>query len=196
MSGSTPTRREFVSTSAGMLGGSWLWLNLPVIASLSSCARDAAERGDPFNTFTNAEGAAMRAFAARVIPSAEGSPGAEEAGAVWFADRALAELFPDMLPPLREGLAGLDERARKLGGASFAGLDAEQQDALIGDVVDTPFFFLGRMLVVMGVFSDPTWGGNRDHVGETLLAITHAASYQPPFGWYDAEHVRVNGGAA
>ncbi|CAN5879934.1 hypothetical protein BH23GEM9_BH23GEM9_08900 [soil metagenome] len=196
MGGSEPTRREFVSTSAGAFGGSWLWLNLPVIVSLSSCARDAAERGEPFVTFTAAEGRAMRAFAARVLPSSDNSPGAEEAGAVWFADRALGELFPDMLAPVREGLASLDERARATGGTAFAELGAEQQDTLISDVVDTEFFFLGRMLVVMGVFSDPSWGGNRGHVGEALLGIEHAAGYQPPFGWYDAEHAQANGGAA
>jgi hypothetical protein len=52
------------------------------------------------------------------------------------------------------------------------------------------------MLVVMGVFSDPSWGGGRGDVGHTLLQIEHAAAYQPPFGWYDAQHTRANGGAA
>jgi gluconate 2-dehydrogenase gamma chain len=191
-----PTRREFVSSSAGMLGGGWLWLNLPFVATLSACAREAALNDEPFVLFTPEEGRAMRAFAARIIPSEPGSPGAEEAGAVWFADRALDGPFAGMLPPVREGLAELDARARDTHGAAFAELDAAQQDALIGDVVDSPFFFLGRMLVVMGVFSDPSHGGGRDHVGERLLGIEHAAAYQPPFGWYDAEHARANGGAA
>lgn len=191
-----PTRREFVSSSTGLLGGGWLWLNLPAIISLSACAREAALNDEPFVTFTPVEGRAMRAFAARIIPSAEGSPGAEEAGAVWFADRALGEVFTDMLPPIREGLAALDESARATDGVAFAELAAEQQDALISDVVDTPFFFLGRMLVVMGVFSDPSWGGNRGRIGDTLLGIDHAAAYQPPFGWYDAERGRTRGGAA
>lgn len=189
-----PTRRTFVSSSAGVLSGGWLWLNLPLISTLSACARDAARREEPFVTFSPAEGHAMRAFAARIIPSTADAPGAEEAGAVWFADGALAGPFADMLPPVRAGLAELDARAREADGAVFAELDGERQDALIDDVVETPFFFLGRMLIVMGTFSDPSWGGGRDNAGHRLLQIEHAAAYQPPFGWYDAEHVRSNGG--
>lgn len=105
------TRRDFVSSSAGLLGGGWLWLNVPVIVSLSACAREAAVNDEPFVLLTPGEGRAMRAFAARIIPSADGSPGAEEAGAVWFADRALDGPFAGMLPPVREGLADLNARA-------------------------------------------------------------------------------------
>jgi hypothetical protein len=47
-----PTRREFVSSTAGMLGGGWLWLHLPVIATLSACARDAARTNEPFAMFS------------------------------------------------------------------------------------------------------------------------------------------------
>lgn len=195
MDGSLPTRREFVSSTAGMLGGGWLWLNLPLLTTLSACARDAALSNEPFTTFTPAEGRAMRAFAARIIPSEPGSPGAEEAGSAWFADAALAGPFEDMGVPVREGLADLDTRAQAEHGADFADLDAAQQDALIGDVVDTPFFFLGRMLVVIGVFADPVHGGGRDGVGHALLGMEHAAAYQPPFGWYDTEYVRLNGTA-
>lgn len=86
-------------------------------------------------------------------------------------------------------------RAHDAHGAAFADLDAAQQDVLIGDVVHTPFFVLARMLVVMGVFSDPSWGGGRGDVGHTLLQIEHAAAYQAPFGWYDAEHTRADGAA-
>ena len=81
MDRSQPTRREFVSTSAGLFGSGWLWLNLPAIASLSACARDAARDDAPFRILSVEQGAAMRAFAARIIPSDEELPGAEEAGA-------------------------------------------------------------------------------------------------------------------
>jgi gluconate 2-dehydrogenase gamma chain len=190
------SRREFMSASAGMLGGGWLWLNMPIIVSLSACARDAAVNHEPFTFLTPDEGRTMRAFAARIIPSDDGNPGAEEAGAAWFADAALDGPFADMAPPVRGGLADLDERARAAHGTAFADLDAAQQDAIMGDVVDTPFFFLGRLLVVAGVFSDPSWHGNRGRVGDRLLGIDHAAAYQPPFGYYDAEYARTNGGVS
>jgi gluconate 2-dehydrogenase gamma chain len=195
MDRSEPTRREFVSASAGLLGGGWLWLQLPALASLSACARDAARSEQPFTTFTAAEGRAMRAFAARIIPSADGVPGAEEAGAAWFADLAVAGPFAGMLPPLREGLADIDQRAQSAHGVVFAAATPEQQDAIIRDVEQTPFFGMGRVLVIFGTFSDPSYGGNRDHAGFTMLGLEHAAAYQPPFGYYDAEYAR-NGGVA
>lgn len=192
------TRRDFMSSAAGMLGGGWLWLNLPAIATLSSCARDAARRSEPFTTLSAAEGQALRAFAARIIPSEPGSPGAEEAGAAWFADAVLAGPFADMRTPVQAGLADLDARARRTHGATFAELDEAAQDAVVASVEDTEFFYLGRMLVVMGTFSGESWGGNRGHVGYTLLGIDHAPGYAPPFGWYDAGHARrhevVSGG--
>jgi gluconate 2-dehydrogenase gamma chain len=195
MGGSAPTRREFVSSTAGMLGGGWLWLHLPALTAISACAMQDAHDGAPFTTLNVAEGRAMRAFAARILPSDDG-PGAEEAGAAWFADRVLAGPFAGMLEPIRGGLADIDERARTAHGVPFSELDAAQQDALIGDVVETPFFFLGRMLTVMGVLSDPALGGNRNHVGFAMIGMDHAPAYQPPFGYYDAEHARENGGAA
>jgi gluconate 2-dehydrogenase gamma chain len=195
MDASQPTRREFVSSTAGMLGGGWLWLHLPAVAALSACARDAARTNEPFTLFTAAEGEAMRAFVARIIPSDADSPGAEEAGAAWFADSALAGPFAAMAEPVRAGLADLDERSRAAHGAAFARLDAARQDSIVGDIVGTPFFEDARMLVVMGTFSDPSHGGNRDHAGFTLLGMEHAPAFVPPFGWYDAEHVRMNGGA-
>jgi gluconate 2-dehydrogenase gamma chain len=191
---SEPTRREFVTSTAAMFGGGWLWLQLPALASLSACARDAAVRNEPFTTFTEDEGRAMRAFAARIIPSGDGLPGAEEAGAAWFADGALA----GPMAPLRElitgGLADLDQRARAAHGVAFADAEPDAQDALLREVEDTQFFFLARLLAVAGTFSDPSLGGNRDHAGFTLLQMEHAPAYQPPFGWYDAQHVAQNGG--
>jgi gluconate 2-dehydrogenase gamma chain len=196
MDGTQPTRREFVSSTAGLLGGGWLWLQLPAIASLSACARKAARANEPFVFFSDAEGAGMRALAARIIPSDATSPGAEEAGAAWFADGALAGPLSDLAGTVRAGLADLDARSRAAHGAVFARLDPAVQDAVIGDIVPTPFFADARGLVIMGTFSDPSHGGNRNHAGFTLLGMEHASAYVPPFGWYDAEHARTNGGAS
>ena len=188
-----PTRREFVSSTSSLLGGGWLWLNLPAITTLSACAMDAARSEAPFVTLSQDEGRAMRAFAARVIPSDELGPGAEEAGAAWFADGALGGPMAGMLEPIRAGLADLDQRAQSAHGSAFADLYTTQQDAILADVVESPFFGLSRMLVVIGTFAQSEFGGNRDHVGYQLLKLEHAPAYQPPFGWYDAEHAR-NGG--
>ncbi|HSK20309.1 MAG TPA: gluconate 2-dehydrogenase subunit 3 family protein [Longimicrobiales bacterium] len=193
---SEPTRREFVSSTAALLGGGWLWLQLPAIATLSACARDAAMRNDPFTNLTAVEGRVMRAFASRILPSGDGLPGAEEAGAAWFVDAALGGPFGGVRGLFDEGLADLDARATEAHGVAFGDAAPEQQDAIMHDIEDTQFFFMARMLTLAGTFSDPSHGGNRDHAGFTLLGMEHAAAYQPPFGWYDEQHARSEGGAA
>jgi hypothetical protein len=190
-----PTRREFISSTGAFLGSGWLWLNLPAAAALSGCARDAARRNDPFTHFTPAQGSAMRAFAARIIPSDDGIPGAEEAGAAWFIDAVLAGPMQGAAGLFAEGLADLDARARS-GGATFAELDAEQQDAILREIEDSPFFGTARAFTIIGTFSGDAVGGNRDHAGFRLLQIDHQPAYQPPFGWYDEQYARANGGAA
>ena len=189
-----PTRREFVSSTSSLLGGGWLWLHMPALTALSACAMDAARRDAPFVTLTAEEGASVRAFAARIVPSDDAGIGAEEAGAAWFVDGALGGPMAGMLEPIRAGLTELDRRAQDAYGVAFKDALSPQQDELIAGMVDTPFFQLARMLVVIGVFAHPIHGGNRNHAGFTLLQMEHQPAYQPPFGWYDAEYAR-NGGA-
>jgi hypothetical protein len=189
---SGPTRREFMAASSQLLGSAWVWLNVPAVSALAGCARDAARAGAPFEVLTAAEAATMRAFAARIIPSDGELPGAEEAGAVYFADRGLGGFFSGMQPLIRAGLADLDTRAGQRGGA-FAELSPSDQDAVMREVESTPFFGSARMLVVLGTFADPSHGGNRDGAGMKILRVDHQPSYQPPFGYYDGEAMRGGG---
>ncbi len=129
----------------------------------------------------------MRAFAARIIPSDQSLPGADEAGAVHFIDRALGKpFFADSVPVVRAGLADLDARARALGEHDFASLSPGRQVAIMRQVEGTPFFAAARMLVVVGTFADSAYGGNRNGAGWTILGIEHHPTYASPFGWYDA----------
>jgi hypothetical protein len=101
-----------------------------------------------------------------------------------------------MLEPLRAGLPELDKQAQSSHGVAFASATPEQQDAVIGQLTNTPVFGIGRTLVIFGMFSHPMNGGNRDHAGFKLVQMDHEPAHQPPFGYYDAEHVRVHGGTA
>jgi gluconate 2-dehydrogenase gamma chain len=195
---SEPTRREFLLTSAAVAKGGWLALHLPALASLAACSREAAESGAPLETFTAAEARTMAAFARRIVPSDDELPGAEEAGAVHFADRALADHFPEWLAPVREGLARLDARSREAGRGAreFAELEPGAQDDLLRQEEETGFFTLARMLVVMGTFSHPDQGGNREGAGWRILRMEHLPQYVPPFGDYDAEEWRARAGEA
>lgn len=195
MSPREPTRRDFVSTSTRFLGGGWLILHLPAIASLSACARESAELGEAFVTLTADEGRVMAAFASQIFPSDDLPGGAEEAGAAWFIDGALGSFFGGMLPPIRAGLGALDERALEVAGSTFADLASDRQVELMREVEDTEFFFLARMLTILGVFADPSYGGNRDGTGWALLGMEHLPAFHPPFGHYDAEYA-LNGEAS
>jgi gluconate 2-dehydrogenase gamma chain len=169
-----------------------------MLGDLAAWARTAAAEQQAFTILTPAEARAMEAFASQIIPSDATSPGAKEAGAIWFIDRALGpDYFPDFREPIKAGAADLDVRARRRRGGvtSFADLTASEQIRVMRQIEETPFFFMGRMLSVMGVLADPRHGGNRDHAASKVLGIEHAPSYQPPFGWYDADEARRPGGS-
>jgi gluconate 2-dehydrogenase gamma chain len=195
MEGPAQSRRDFIAT-LGASGAALLALQAPLLASLGACARDAALRDEPFTFLTIEQGRALSAVADRIIPAVDGLPGANEAGAVHFMDLALGGPLEGMKPLVVDGLADLEKRTRALGGRarSFAELAPEAQDEQLRAVEKTPFFGVAFMLVVMGTLSDPKYGGNRDGVGWRLVQVEHAARWQPPFGYYDAEWMREHPG--
>ena len=186
------SRRLFLADTGRAVAGAGLARYLPWVGAFAACARDDAGRGASFQTFTAAEGRTFRAVAAQILPSDDGLPGAEEAGAAHFADRALGAFFATKLPTIRAGLADLDDRARQTdAGARFAELSEERQLAVLRAVEHTPFFRDARMLVVTGTFADPGYGGNHGGAGWRLLDVEQRPMYEAPYGWYDAEAARA-----
>ena len=185
-------RREFLASSAALLGGAWATMQLPALATLAAWARTAGAQQAGFTTLTPEEARTLEAFAAQIVPSDAQLPGAREAGAIYFIDRSLGSHFAQLKEPIRQGIADLDARARRRvrTARTFADLDPANQVRVMRQVEEQPFFMMGRMLTVMGVFADPSYGGNRDDVGGRILGIEHQPSYQPPFGWYDAEEAK------
>ncbi|MEO5815806.1 MAG: gluconate 2-dehydrogenase subunit 3 family protein [Gemmatimonadaceae bacterium] len=181
------TRRDFLLDLTRAAAASALALQLPMLSTLAGCADDTRH----FVRLTPAEARAIRAFAAQILPSEVGSPGAEEAGVVYFVDRAFGDPhFADVVPVVRVGLADLDARARDIGTRHvFASLSAENQAAIMDRVVGSPFFAAARTLVVTGAFADASYGGNRGGAGMTIMGMEHRSSYSAPFGWYDAQPV-------
>lgn len=184
-----PDRRAFITTSTNVLGGAWLVGMEPLLEATRTYARDAAVRQVAFETLTAREAADFDAFAARIIPT-DDAPGAREAGAVYFADRALGTFMAELLPIVRGGLADLTQRARALEpeASGFAELPEGAQDDIIREVeadASSPFFFMARAIVMLGTFSDPSHGGNRDRVGWALLGFEPQPAHEPPFGYYD-----------
>ena len=195
MPATNPDRREFLLHSGAFLGGSWLLGMAPALEAAGRHARRARAEGLPFAVLTPREARDMEAVSAVMIPT-DDTPGAREAGVVHFVDRALETLFADLVPPVRGWLGDLREyvQGQHDGVDGFADLsEATQTDVLREVEARGGAFGLVRILVMLGMFSHPDHGGNRDQVGWRLLGYETAPAYQPPFGYYDARADEAEG---
>jgi gluconate 2-dehydrogenase gamma chain len=191
MTTASTTRRDFHVELTRTAAAGAMALQLPLLATLTACEHDT----ESFAHLTPAEARSMRAFAAQILPSEPGSPGAEEAGAVYFVDRAFGDPhFAEQVPIVRAGLADLDARARRAGARDgFAALSDADQRTLIGRIEKEPFFASARTLVLTGTFADSSYGGNRGGAGMKIVGMEHRPSYAAPFGWYDAQAAAQQG---
>lgn len=192
---STPrNRRDFVIDSSRIAIAAWAALELPWLGAVTACGPGDEQAARSLVRLSPAEARTMRAFAAQIIPSEDGVPGAEEAGAIQFVDRALGmPSFVELAPVIRAGLADLDARARTLGRRDFASLSSEQQVTIMREIEAEPFFAAARLLVVIGTFADPSHGGNQGAAGWMMIGMDHRPSYTAPFGWYDAKAAAQRG---
>lgn len=182
-----PSRRAFLRVT-GTAGAAWLLADAAHVREALAWAVTERARQEPrFLALSRSLAADVEAVTMRILPS-DGTPGAKEAGVIHFIDRALTTFAAGEKPMLEAGAADLNQRtaARWPGTTSFAALSPERQDELLREIEQTPFFQFTRFLTLVGMFADPAWGGNRDHVGWTLIGQDHQPYYQPPFGWYDA----------
>jgi gluconate 2-dehydrogenase gamma chain len=129
----------------------------------------------------------LSALAAELIPSDDG-PGATEAGAVYFIDRALATFDADKREQYKEGLRQIEVLRSKLfpSSTSIEGLTREQCRELIHGFEKSEFFEALRTHVVLGFLANPEYGGNRGKAGWKYIDFDDQMVYEPPFGYYDA----------
>jgi gluconate 2-dehydrogenase gamma chain len=129
----------------------------------------------------------VAAAAARIFPSDETGPGAQEAGVAIYVDRQLAgpwgkdrhrytaEPFESNAPAefgyqgkatpqqiYRDGLKDLK---------GFTALTPAEQDTKLKGIENTVFFALLRRNTIEGMFCDPIHGGNVDMVGWQLIGF-------------------------
>jgi gluconate 2-dehydrogenase gamma chain len=185
------SRRRFLFRSATGLGGAWLSLHWPAILAAQNHAREAANSppGLVFQFFSPGQAAEVEAAAAQIIP-ADDTPGAREARVVYFIDRALVTFDKDKQPAYLQGIRELQAKTRKLfsQAKSFAGLTSAQQIEVLHAIEKTAFFELLRLHTIVGFFARPEYGGNHNHVGWQLIGLEDEMTYEPPFGYYDAEY--------
>ncbi|HEV8363474.1 MAG TPA: gluconate 2-dehydrogenase subunit 3 family protein [Gemmatimonadaceae bacterium] len=188
MSESNTSRRDFVSALAGV-GAAWIVSDWMAVESALAHATQAVAQQPPpaFAVLSADEAADIEAMAERIMPSDE-TPGAKEAGVIYFIDRSLQTFNKDQVPFARAGLKDLNKRAAKRkAGARFSQLGTAEQDALLKEIENTPFFGGTRFLTIVGMFANPSYGGNRDSTGWKLIGFEPHAAHKPPFGYYDAQ---------
>ena len=185
------TRRALLEAVASAFGAAALPWDLGAFEQESHQAHAAASpSGDgPAAFLTSAEAVDVEAVAAQIIPT-DDTPGAREAGVVHFIDRALATFLWPLAADYRTQLVGF--QAGYLAGhpeaRSFASLTPAQQIAHLTEVERTPFFDTTRLLTLLGMFSMPAYGGNRDGVGWKLIGFDDQHAFQSPFGHYDRDY--------
>jgi gluconate 2-dehydrogenase gamma chain len=136
-------------------------------------------RREALETLTAVESDILEAAVARLIPSDGSGPGAADARAAHFIDRALAGPLRMFRESYAIGLAALNDYARSSKGAPFTKLSPADQDAVLADVERNAapgfmpgaaaFFGLMRNHTIQGTFCDPYYGGNFNFIGWDMV---------------------------
>jgi len=134
---------------------------------------------EPLETLTASEMDVLEAIVARLIPTDANGPGATEARAAHYIDRALGGALAASRPAYSAGLVALDRYARESRGAAFAALSPADRDAVLTDIEkgagtgftgsSVAFFTMVLNHTHQGTFGDPSYGGNANFVGWDLI---------------------------
>lgn len=177
------SRREFLSHTGSMAAGGWLSLTLPWIYATAQTACSRSEQDASFANLERLDAMDIEAIAEQILPS-EDTPGASQAGVIWFIDEALGGFRQAWADPVKAGLRQLNNSLQN--GARFADLPWAEQTKVLRANENTPFFEMLHFLTIAGMFAIPAYGGNHDKLGWTLLGFEDRHAWQPPFGYYDA----------
>ncbi len=205
----TFTRRELLSHGLAGMSAAWVAAHWPTMLSAAAHAREAAKSTAPpnFEFFSPEQAAEVEAVSARIIPSTD-TPGAREAGVVFFIDRALVTFAKASQKVYAEGLPELHARVSEMcpGIEKFSAATPEQQDQVLESLDDQShaakrqflrrrgaaqsFFETIRVDTISGFLIDPDSDrrGNRDAVGWKAIGRDPAHMFQPPFGYYDKDY--------
>jgi gluconate 2-dehydrogenase gamma chain len=183
------TRRMFLTASCALASAAVLADPELLRASLRHARRGTSQTsGMAFEFFTSTQAADIEAIAAQIFPTDE-TPGAREAGVVYFIDHSLSTWAKGQQPLI---IQGLDDLAGRVGRSwpdanRFSALTFSQQTSLLQEIDTTPFFQALRFSTILGMFSLPSYGGNANKVGWELIGFDNRQAWDPPFGAYDAE---------
>lgn len=199
------SRRHFLSRGITGFSAVWASAHWPALVAAATHARQAAKSAAPpkLDFFSPEEAKEIDAITSRIIPSDDGTPGAREAGIVYFIDRGLTTFSVDDQKTYREGLPEMQARVAEMfsGVSKFSALTPEQQDEALHSFDEQGphgrqrrfragqgagnFFETLRQHTIAGFLIDPEYGGNHDGVGWKVIGRDREHMFQPPFGYYD-----------
>ena len=176
------TRREMLQRLGGIIAFA---AGAPIPLHLQARTQGLNAVGNALISLSTAEAETLRAIIARLIPADENGPGALEARADRFIDRALAGALKNQRQLYTSGLAAVDIYAKSSKGSAFAKLPAADQDAILTEMQANratgfpdqgsgQFFNLVRTHTIQGTFSDPFYGGNENFIGWELIGYPGA----------------------
>jgi hypothetical protein len=202
------SRRRFLLNSLSSFSATWVATHWPAALAAAQHAHNSAQSATPpkFEFFTPELAAEVEAVVARIIPTDE-TPGAREAGVVYFIDRALTTFASDVRKVYAEGMAEVQTRVREMFPSvdRFSLANPEQQDEVLGSLEDKAvstdrpfaprplapnFFETLRQHTIAGFLIDPDSDrhGNHDGVGWRVIGREREHTFQPPFGDYDKDY--------
>src|SRR5438094_1623853 len=123
------SRREMLKQVGKMLGVAAIAPR--ALGQAQARSQCLAAVGNALVSLTPAEAETLRAIVARLIPADENGPGALEARADRFIDRALGGALKNLRPVYGAGLAAVNSYAQSSKGMVFATLSASDQDAVL-----------------------------------------------------------------
>jgi len=181
-------RRDFVATLGGVAASAWVAANPE---SLRAAAAFAAQAGTQvrYQVLTPAQVRELDAVTSTIVPT-DDTPGAREARVVRFIDRSLATWAKDQKPQIEAALKVLSDfvAAQRNGNRSFAAIPATERTKVLeafeqahGAEFSGAFWFP----TMSGMFSNPSYGGNFNKVGWSLMGFRDQFSWAAPFGYYD-----------
>lgn len=184
------SRRRFLGSSSALAGTALLRIGAPALIAITEAACSAKQETSQFVTLSSADAADIAAIAARIMPTTD-TPGANEAGVVYFFDRALGAEQQGLYEPIQTGLVDLNSKVSQQypEKSRFSELDDDTQDLILKTIDDSVFFNDVWMLTMIGFFAMSKYNGNSDNIGWNLIDFKgdHGA-WEYPFGYYDAEY--------
>jgi len=185
------SRRNFMIKSCAGFGSAWVISHLADIAAAQEHVHRAAlsQASSKLEFLSAEQSTEVEAIAEQIIPT-DDTPGAREARVIVFIDRALATFAADDRKQFLGGLEDLQKQVRKRFGKSkrFSNLTSAEQTEMLKRIEKGEFFDLIRTMTILGMFSNPEYGGNHDQIGWKLLGFEDQFHFKSPFGFYDAEY--------